>query len=400
MKLLTLILPLVALTACGINAKESQKKSPTITIGAERMESYLPLLRDKKVGIVANHSTIIGSTHLVDSLIARKIDIVKIYSPEHGFRGEGDAGELIKSHVDVRTGLPVISLYGDNKKPTHKDFEDIDIVVFDIQDVGVRHYTYVSTMHYVMETCAEMDLPLVVLDRPNPNGFYIDGPVLDLSYASFVGMHPVPLVHGLTIGEYAKMINGEGWLQNSMHCKLVVIPCLNYTHDSTYVLPVRPSPNLPNQTSIYLFSSLGFFEGTVASVGRGTDFPFQTFGHPAFDQMPFKFTPESRPGASKNPPLKGEVCYGIDLRDYNPSFFVNLRQINLSWLIYAYESFPNKSDFFNPYFNLLAGNNILRQQIEQGIDEQTIRDSWQEDLNEFKVLRQKYLLYPDFTPVN
>lgn len=364
------------------------------------MESYLPLLREKKIGLIANHSTIIGTTHLVDSLITRKIEIVKIFSPEHGFRGEGDAGELIRSHVDVRTGIPVISLYGDNKKPSHKDFDGLDIVVFDIQDVGVRHYTYVSTMHYVMETCAEMDLPLIILDRPNPNGFYIDGPVLDLNFTSFIGMHPVPLVHGLTVGEFAKMINGEGWLKDSLQCKLIVIPCLNYSHDSTYVLPVRPSPNLPNQTAVYLFASLGFFEGTMASVGRGTDFPFQTFGHPAFSSMPFKFIPESRPGASKNPPLKGEVCYGIDLRDYSPDYFLNLRQINLSWLIYAYQSYKKKDEFFSPYFSLLAGNSTLRKQVEGGVDEQTIRKSWQEDLEKFIQTRKKYLLYPDFSPIN
>jgi uncharacterized protein YbbC (DUF1343 family) len=390
-------IPLFLLLSCGSIA-EIKKNKQVIILGSERMESYLPLLRERKVGIVANHSTILGKTHLVDSLLSRKIEIVKIFSPEHGFRGEGDAGELIKNHIDLRTGLPVISLYGSTKKPSHEDFSGLDIVVFDLQDVGVRYYTYISTMHYVMETCAEMGLPLIILDRPNPNGFYVDGPVLDMNFNSFVGMHPVPVVHGMTIGEYAKMINGEGWLQDEMKCTLTVIPCLNYTHDSTYILPIRPSPNLPNQTSVYLYPSLGFFEGTVVSVGRGTDFPFQLFGHPYFNQMPYKFKPESKPGASKNPPLKGEICYGIDLRDYNANYFLNLRQINFSWLVYAYQSFPKKNEFFNPYFSLLTGNNSLREFIEQGVDEQTIRESWQEDLNEFMTIRGKYLLYPDFTP--
>lgn len=364
------------------------------------MDSYLSLLNGKRVGIVANHSTLVGKTHLVDSLIARRVSITKIFSPEHGFRGTGDAGEFIDNQIDEQTGIPVISLYGSSKKPSQNDFSELDIVVFDIQDVGVRYYTYISTMHYVMETCAEMNLSLIILDRPNPNGFYVDGPVLKPDFTSFVGIHPVPVVHGMTIGEYAKMINGEKWLKDSLQCDLTVISNLNYTHDSTYVLPVRPSPNLPNQTSIYLYPSLGFFEGTKVSIGRGTDFPFQVFGHPSFTQMPFGFTPESRPGASTNPPLKGEKCYGVDLRDYQTEYFLGLRQINLTWLLFAYQSYPQNKEFFNTYFKLLAGNNTLQTQIEQGVTEQDIRLSWQNDLEAFLKIRKKYLIYPDFSPAN
>lgn len=396
MKSTTIAILLVTFACCGSPTQTYTETLKSIELGCEQMDEYLPLLVNKRIGIVANHSTTINGTHLVDSLLAVGINITKIFSPEHGFRGEGDAGELIKSHIDSRTGLPVISLYGSRKKPSHDDFSELDIIIFDMQDVGVRFYTYISTMHYVMETCAEMGLPLIILDRPNPNGFYVDGPTLDINYKSFVGMHPVPLVHGMTIGEYANMINGEGWLTNEISCNLNVIPCQNYTHDSTYVLPIKPSPNLPNQTSIYLYPSLGFFEGTVVSVGRGTDYPFQIFGHPDLNQMPFQFTPESRPGASKTPPLKGKKCYGIDLRDYQPEFFLELRQINLTWLIFAYQSFPKKDKFFNSYFNTLSGTNALRKQIETGVDEQTIRNSWQEDLNKFKLIREKYLLYPDF----
>ncbi|MDD3567677.1 MAG: DUF1343 domain-containing protein [Bacteroidales bacterium] len=399
MKILAILLTLITLQSCLSGSQPNHKDSQTMVLGPERLDTYLPLLADKRVGIVANHSTMVGQTHLVDTLLTHGVRIEKIFSPEHGFRGDGDAGELIKNHTDKRTGLPVISLYGNSKKPSHDDFCGLDVVVFDIQDVGVRFYTYISTMHYVMETCAEMNLPLIVLDRPNPNGFYVDGPILEPGYTSFVGIHPVPIVHGMTIGEFAQMINGEGWLPDSMMCHLTVIPNLNYTHDSTYVLPVGPSPNLPNQTSIYLYPSLGFFEGTQVSIGRGTDFPFQVFGHPAFSEMPFEFTPESRPGASTNPPLKGKPCRGVDLRDYTTNYFFGLRQLNLSWLLYAYASFPHKEKFFNSFFKLLAGNSTMQQQIEQGMDEQTIREAWQDDLKAFMKIREKYLLYPDFTPV-
>ncbi len=366
-------------------------------VGCERIEEYIPLIRGKNVGIVANHSTLIQGKHLVDSLLSIGVAITKIYCPEHGFRGEGEAGELINNHLDTKTGLPVISLYGKSRKPSLVDLEGIDIILFDMQDVGVRYYTYISTMHYVMEACAENGIPIIVLDRPNPNGFYVDGPMLDTNFRSFVGMHPVPVVHGMTIGEFAQMINGEGWLANKIKCNLTVIPCLNYTHDSTYTLPIRPSPNLPNQTSIYLYPSLGFFEGTVVSIGRGTDFPFQVFGHSDFPETGFGFTPESRPGASKNPPLLGQQCNGYDLREYSEDFFLANRGINLQWLLFAYQSFPEKGKFFNSYFNLLAGGKILREQIEKGLDENTIRESWKSDVEIFTKIRSKYLLYKDFS---
>ncbi|MFP4555830.1 MAG: exo-beta-N-acetylmuramidase NamZ domain-containing protein [Bacteroidales bacterium] len=396
LKLLLISIMLIALASCSAQ-KNSNNQAKTIKLGNERIEEYIPLLNSKRVGIVANHTSIINNKHLVDTLTALGVNIKRIFSPEHGFRGEGDAGQHIKNQIDERTGIPVISLYGNRKKPTHDEFNNLDVIVFDMQDVGVRIYTYISTMHYVMETCAEMNLPFLILDRPNPNGFYVDGPVLDTSFRSFVGMHPVPLVHGMTMGEFAQMINGEGWLEESKECSLTVIPCLNYTHDSTYVLPVPPSPNLPNQTSVYLYPSLGFFEGSVISVGRGTNFPFQVFGHPNFHEMEFSFTPMSKPGASKNPPYKGETCHGIDLRDYNPDFFLKERRINLEWLKFAYEAYPNKEEFFNNFFNLLAGNNILKEQIKKGIDEETIRNSWNPAIQNFMKTREKYLLYPDFT---
>lgn len=369
-----------------------------IGVGSEQMDLYLPQLEGKTVGVVANHSTIIGKVHLIDTLISRGIHISKIFSPEHGFRGEEDAGEIIKNHIDSITGLPVVSLYGNSKKPLSSDLQDIDIMLFDMQDVGVRYYTYISTMHYVMEACAENNIPVMVLDRPNPNGFFVDGPLLDTNFRSFVGMHPVPLVHGMTIGEFARMISGEGWLKNGVQCQLTVVPCQNYTHDSTYTLPVRPSPNLPNQTAVYHYPSLGFFEGTVVSVGRGTDFPFQVFGHPQFPPIGFEFVPESRPGASKNPPFLGQKCFGFDLREYSEDYFVEQSGINLSLLIYAYQIFPQKDKFFNSYFNVLAGSNLLRQQIEQGVEEQTIKQGWKVDVEKFLEIRGKYLLYPDFTP--
>jgi uncharacterized protein YbbC (DUF1343 family) len=361
------------------------------------MDKYLPVLQDKFIGIVANHSTIIGQTHLVDSLLSRGVLITKIFSPEHGFRGDAADGVLIENDVDPRTGIPVISLYANKRKPSKEDLTEIDLMIFDIQDVGVRFYTYISTMHYLMEACAENGIPLMVLDRPNPNGFYVDGPILDTNLRSFVGMHPVPVVHGMTVGEFALMINGEGWLKNGAQCNLTVIPCYNYSHDSTYTLPVRPSPNLPNQTAVYLYPSLCFLEGTMVSIGRGTDFPFQVFGHPSFPDMGFYFIPESRPTSSINPPLKDQKCYGFDLRDYTDKYFLDTRSINLSWLIFAYQSFPQKDKFFNSYFNTLAGSRTLREQIEKGFDEQTIRSSWTSDIEQFMEIRQKYLLYPDFS---
>lgn len=367
-----------------------------IIVGAQRTEIYLPRLHSKRVGVVANHTSLIGQKHIVDTLLSLNINVKKIFCPEHGFRGNIEAGELINNHTDTKTNLPIISIYGNSKKPKPEHLQDIDVVVFDLQDVGVRFYTYISTMHYVMEACAENNIPLIILDRPNPNGFYIDGPVLDSSCTSFVGMHPVPLVHGMTVGEFALMINGEGWLRNSIKCELFVIPCKGYTHDHMYGLPVKPSPNLPNQLSVLLYPSLGFFEGTIVSVGRGTDFPFQVFGYPGYPTKHFKFKPTAKVGASVNPPFKEKVCYGVDLRSYSSQYFADRKSINLDWLIHAYSTHPDKKKFFNSFFKNLAGTTLLRNQIEEGLDSETIRKTWQPGIEKYKQVRKKYLLYADF----
>lgn len=382
---------IVLLLANPIHAQQDR-----ILTGAEQTELYIPKISHKKIAVVANHSSIIGKIYLVDSLISLKIRIKKIFCPEHGFRGEGDAGEYIRNYTDKKTGLPVISLYGSHKKPLVKDLKGIEVVIFDMQDVGVRFYTYISTMHYVMEACAEQGITFIILDRPNPNGFYVDGPILDTTYRSFVGLHPVPLVHGMTIGEYAQMINGEKWLKNGVQCNIVVIPCKDYTHKMMYSLPVRPSPNLPNQTSVLLYPSLGFFEGTCISVGRGTDFPFQIFGHPSLPNTGFSYIPVEKIGASKNPPFKDEQCNGFDLREYSVKYFKDNPRINLDWLLFAYKMFEDKKSFFNNFFVNLSGTPELKKQIEQGLDAETISRSWEKRVNEFKKVRKKYLLYPDF----
>jgi uncharacterized protein YbbC (DUF1343 family) len=355
---------------------------------AELTTEYFPKLAGKKIALVANQTSMVGSTNLVDTLMHSGICVKKIFCPEHGFRGIADAGEVINSSTDKVTGLPVISLYGKNKKPTLSDLQGIDIVVFDIQDVGVRFYTYISTLHYVMEACAENNIPLLILDRPNPNSHYIDGPVLKPKYRSFVGMHTVPLVYGMTIGEYAKMINGEGWLAKGEKCDLQCIPCANYTHHSKYRLPVKPSPNLPNMQSIFLYPSLGLFEGTCISVGRGTDFPFQVIGCPGIDSTLYSFTPKSIPGA-KNPFYENKKCFGFDLRNTNDSVFT------LTYIINMYKLFPQKAAFFNPFFQKLAGNDELILQIKGGMSEEDIRNSWKVDLDKFKEIRKKYLIYPE-----
>ncbi len=361
---------------------------------ADRTELYLPLLKGKRIAVVANHTTLIKGKHLVDSLLACKVKIVKIFCPEHGFRGQADAGEKVNSYKDFRTGLDVMSLYGSKKKPSAELLRDVDIVVFDLQDVGVRFYTYLSTMHYVMEACAENNTPVMVLDRPNPNGRYVDGPILDSTLRSFVGIHPIPTVHGMTLGELAQMINGEGWLKNKVKCKLTVIPCGSYTRMSLYVLPVKPSPNLPNMRSIYLYPSTGMFEGTALSVGRGTPWPFQVLGHPKYPNSGFWFVPVPVIGASKDPPFKNTRCYGIDLRTIPDSAsLVRMDRINLDYLIAAYSKFPNKDSFFNSFFNLLAGNRMLQKQIRQGMSAGDIRATWQSDIKVFLEKRRPYLIY-------
>ncbi len=362
-----------------------------IIVGAKQLDSYLPLLQSKRVALVVNQSSLIDGVHLVDKLLEKKIKIVKIFAPEHGFRGDKDAGENIKNGKDKITQIPIISLYGKHKKPTQKDLKDVDIIVFDIQDVGVRFYTYLSTLHYVMEAVAENHIPLIVLDRPNPNGNRIDGEVLNFSYKSFVGMHPVPILYGMTIGEYAMMINGEGWLKGNLKADLTVIPIKNWTHHTFYYLPVKPSPNLPNELSIYLYPSLALMEGTVFSVGRGTDKQFQIYGAPLYQKKDFSFVPYPMDGA-KHPKYQGQRCYGKDLR----SEYMDLNSgLNLNYLIDAYQNYPNKKNFFlkNRFFDKLAGSNRLRRQIEAGMSPQEIKKSWEKELNEFKQIRKHYLIY-------
>ncbi|MFT6501592.1 MAG: hypothetical protein ACJASQ_001708 [Crocinitomicaceae bacterium] len=368
-------------------------KEPTIT-AASYPETYMPLLEGKKVGIVGNQTSMVDETHLVDTMIASGINVIRVFSPEHGFRGDADAGELVGNQKDEKTGLPIISLYGKNKKPYKSQLEGLDIVVFDIQDVGVRFYTYISTLHYVMEACAENNIPLMILDRPNPNGHYVDGPVLDTKYKSFVGMHPVPIVHGMTIGEYGKMINGEKWLKGGVECDLTVIPCSKlYSHAYRWWVNIPPSPNLRSQLSISVYPSLCLLEATDVTVGRGTDGPFERFGHPNFpDSLGFNFTPEPNLGA-KYPKHKGKKCYGFDLNED----VMNLRmdKMDLSFLIEANNYM--KGDMFlgkkKDMFHLLAGNGVLLEQVKKGMTEDQIRETWKEDLDAYKLIREKYLIY-------
>lgn len=375
----------------------SQDTVKDISLGAELVEEYLPLIKNKKVAVVANQTSLVHNVHLVDTLLSLGVKVKKVFAPEHGFRGTADAGEQVKNSRDSKTGLPVISLYGNNKKPRSSDLKDVDLVIFDIQDVGVRFYTYISTMHYVMEACAENKKSLLVLDRPNPNGFYIDGPVLEEEYRSFVGMHPIPLVHGLTVGELAQMINGEKWLKNNETCDLKIIPCRGYSHKDFYKLPVKPSPNLPNALSVYLYPSLGLFEGTIVSVGRGTDKPFQVFGHPDLQNASFSFKPRSLEGA-KNPPYENSECSGFDLTVISEEEICRYGKIYLQWLMGAYRNSPDKESFFleNNFFNLLAGNAELKRQVKEEKSEKEIRKSWEPGLEKYKQIRKKYLLYEDF----
>lgn len=368
----------------------SSKKDPIP--GANQIELYKFIIEGKSVAVVANQTSMIGPTHLVDKLLSIGINIKVIFAPEHGFRNLADAGESIENGRDTNTGIPLISLYGSHFKPTAQDLAGIDVVIFDIQDVGTRFYTYISTLHYILESCAENHVRCLVFDRPNPNGFYFDGNILDTAYSSFVGMDPVPVVHGMTVGEYASMINEEGWLKNGVKCDLVVIKCKNYTHKILYELPVKPSPNLPNQTSVYLYPSICFFEGTSISLGRGTSFPFQVFGNPDLPDRGFSFVPESVPGA-KNPPHLGIKCFGTDLRDAIKMKLVPKSELNLDWVISAYNDFPNKDKFFNSYFDVLAGGPVLREQIQKGMTSEQIRETWKDGLGKFAKIREKYLLY-------
>jgi len=371
------------------------KDATEVTVGAQRTDAYLPLLEGKRVAVAGNHTSMIGNTHLVDSLLSLKVQVVKVFSPEHGFRGDADAGEHVTTSIDKKTGLPIISLYGKNKKPTDEQLADVDVIVFDMQDVGTRFYTYISTMTYLMEAASKLGKKVIILDRPNPNGHYIDGPVLEEKFKSFVGLHPVPVVHGMTVGEYACMINEEKWLEGGRKCDLTVIECKNYDHQTLYQLPVKPSPNLGTMAAIYLYPSLCFFEGTVISVGRGTDKPFQVVGHPSLKDAPYKFIPQSRIGA-KNPKYEGQVCYGYDLTNFGNGFIRDSGIIYLFWLIDLYNRYEKKAEFFNSYFNTLAGTEQLKNDIIAGKSEEAIRASWKAGIDQFKLIRKKYLLYPDF----
>ena len=374
--------------------KETYNKK--IMVGAEKTDRYLSLLKNKNIAVVANHTSRIGKTHLVDSLVSLGVNVKLIFAPEHGFRGTAGTGENSDNTVDKKTGIPIISLYGKHQQPSAKDLLGIDIVVFDIQDVGVRFYTYMSTLHYVMEGCAENKKVLLLLDRPNPNGFYVDGPMLDKKFTSFVGMDAVPIVHGCTLGEIAKMINGEHWLSNNLQCNLTVINCDNYHHKDLYELPIKPSPNLTNMSAVYLYPSLGLFEGTEISVGRGTDKPFQMIGYPGFKDGKISFTPKTIPQMATHPPYENKECRGIDIKLFGENYIRNTKSVYLFWLKEFYDSYPNKKLFFNSMFDQLAGSSVLRNQITNGMDEVTIHKSWEADLKVYKAMRKKYLLYDDF----
>ena len=393
--LLTILL--FNLAFCNVGTPLAKDKTipskDTILPAADRPDAYLPLLRGKKVGLVVNQTSILTqkeNIHLVDFLLKEGIKVQKVFVPEHGFRGDADAGELVKSDTDKNTGLPLVSLYGDHKKPAETALADVDVVIFDLQDVGLRFYTYISTLHYLMEACAENNKSLIIFDRPNPNGDYIDGPILEKEYSSFVGMHPIPVVHGLTVGELAQMINGEGWLKNGVQANIQVIKAENWDHSMAYSLPVKPSPNLPNDIAIRLYPSLCFFEGTDISVGRGTYFPFQVFGAPNKKLGNFTFTPKSIQGMSKNPPHENKLCYGRDLRNEPLS-----HRFTLAYLLEMYEKTGKGAAFFNNFFNKLAGTDQLQKDIIAGKSEAEIRESWQTGLEAYRQMREKYLLYND-----
>ena len=371
-------------------ATEAVKETPLV-MGAAQISSYLHILEGKKIGLVVNNTSLVQATHLLDTLLLSGVDVVKIFAPEHGFRGNAENGAHIKDETDLATGLPIISLHGKNKKPTAEQIKGLDILVFDMQDVGVRFYTYYCTMFYVMQAAAESHIAVMVLDRPNPNGHYVDGPILDtVTCRSFVGLLPIPIVHGLTLGEMAHMINGEGWLGKNKTCALKVIPIQHYTHTTPYILPIPPSPNLPNAQSVLLYPSVCLFEGTKFSLGRGTQFPFQVAGYPDTVFGKFTFTPVPIPGKSEVPPLMNKKCYGIDLRN------VPVNGFTLKYLLDMYKKDPNKSTFFISFFEKLIGNQKVRGMIERGDSEETIKASWATELNTYKTMRKKYLLYTDF----
>ena len=397
LKLHLILLITLIITACDNSVSQNKYKEKTpelskdIKVGAEQTDKYFPELKGKIIAVVANQTSLIHQTHLVDSLYASGFKIKSVFAPEHGFRGEAGAGEHIKSSIDPKTNILLVSLYGNKKKPSAEDLQGVNLVIFDIQDVGARFYTYISTLFYVMEACAENNIPLMILDRPNPNGHYIDGPVLEKEFTSFVGIAPIPVVHGLTVAEFAQMVNGEGWLKEGKKCELKIIPVENYTHSTRYELPVRPSPNLPNMTSVYLYPSLCFFEGTIVSVGRGTEKPFQYVGYPGSPVGEISFTPLPNKGAP-DPPYKNEECRGFDVAKYVNDVSL-LNKVDVQWLIIFFRSYDNKNKFFNNFFDKLAGNSTLREQILNGTTKEDIIKSWQPDLEKYKEMRNKYLIY-------
>lgn len=398
--LIFLMLPYLVIGCTSKTTKSENKQEilkaviSEIKTGADQTNKYLPLLEGKRVGLVVNQTAEIDGVNLVDTLKSAGVNIKAIFGPEHGFRGDADAGEKVGNYIDKKSGIPVISLYGSKKAPSKEDLKDLDILIFDIQDVGARFYTYTITMSDVMQACAENNTPLMILDRPNPIGDFIDGPILDSAFKSGVGMHQIPITHGLTVAEFAKMVNGENWLKNNLKCKLTIIEMLNYDHSKEYALPVKPSPNLPNMLSIYLYPSTCLFEGTAISQGRGTMDPFQILGHPSLkDKYSFSFKPVSIKGMSKNPPLENQICYGIDFRNMPIEEARNKKQLDLKLLIELYNAFPEKDKFFTPFFNKLAGTDQLMKQVKEGKTEEEIRETWKAGLKKYKETRKKYLLY-------
>ena len=363
-------------------------QSSKVMVGAEQLDLLLPTLAGKRVALIVNQTSLVKKTHLADTLKSRGVNIVKVFAPEHGFRGNAADGEPVNDTIDLKTGIPLLSLYGKSHKPKPQQLTDVDILIFDVQDVGARFYTYISTLTWVMEACAENGKSLIVLDRPNPNGNYVDGPILQPAFKSMIGLHPIPIVHGLTIGEIAGMINGEGWLEGKKKCKLEIVKLKNWKHADEYSLPVRPSPNLPNDQAIRLYPSICLFEGTVISLGRGTPMPFQVLGNPELKNMSFQFTPVAIKGFSIHPSLENKLCYGIDLRSVPVD-----RKLDLSYLFKFYQAFPDKEKFFTNYFEKLVGNKELREQIKKGMTEDQIRATWKEGLDSYKEKRKKYLLY-------
>jgi uncharacterized protein YbbC (DUF1343 family) len=405
MKLLPFIILLISFSFCGSSKRQSQsspENPAVIKTGAEQIEKYLPYLKGKRVAIMANPTSIVAKKHLVDSLKALGINIVKVFGPEHGFRGNASAGVRVADEIDSSTGIPIVSLYGAKNKPTKEDLANVDILIYDLQDVGCRFYTNINALARLMEACYENGKEMLILDRPNPNGYFVDGPVLDMKFKSGIGMFPIPISHGLTVAEFAQMVNGEGWLANKVKCAIKIIPVANYNHDMPYTLPVKPSPNLNTQQSIMLYPSTCLFEGVYVNHGRGTHFPFTVLGSPELkDKYTFSYTPTGIKGMAETPLFMNQICYGLDLRNYDVNLLRKSKQINLQWMMELYKAHPYKEKFFDSKLSKemgvierLSGSSLFRQQIIEGKSEQEIRASWEPALGEYKVMRKKYLLYP------